>query len=185
MYDDDKNDAHTARATSAIIDAYLECLQARREYIQASHANLGDEVGGVLHQQLQYSVMSFYETLRYHLRTKSSVSDYWGDSPLWTETQYVTDEAGQVQFDANGRPVVEEVEVRGLKQLEQFYNATRESTQAVADAFGTREIAETTTEEIPAETLFRIARTLDEAAEKLGLLSDVKTPVAAPEEAEV
>ena len=183
-YNDEPN-PYSRIATKTVVEHHLKCLKARNDYIEAVNRDLGDSTIQMLHQELQNRVLAYFETLRYNLRTKASVEEYWNEKVLWTETVYKRDENGVPQVDEDGNAILEEKEYKGLKQLESFYDSRTTDTRTVANCFGEETVESSKPATIPVDTLFRIARLLDEATEKLGLLTEVKTPVARPEEAEV
>ena len=183
-YNDDPN-PHSQLATKRAVEAYLECLNARSDYIQASSANLGEGTKDLLHQELQNRVLAYFEAMRYNLKTKKSVEEYWDEKTLWTKPQYQYDDHGRVLVDEHGEPLIEEESIDGLKHLDNWFDMSKTETKQVENSFGSGTVVDASVQKIPIDALFNIARLLDEAAEKLGFLAEAKVPVAAPEEAEV
>jgi len=173
-----EQDDDGGRAARLILEQHEECLQARKEFLSAVGSDIGDDVQQILQIKLEGAVKSYYEALYYNLANNDAVEEYWEETTLWTDQQPKTTEDGEFILDSETNQVVyEQVEVQGLKQLQNMFGRTEMVQREISDNFGTRTVSEEQHKPLPVEVLFRVARTLDEAADELGLLTttDEKT----------
>jgi hypothetical protein len=173
-----EQDESGGRAARLILEQHEKCMQARQEYLSAIGSNVGDDVKQLLHQRLEAAVKSYYEALFYNLANNSAVEEYWEETTLWSEEQPAQTEDGKYVVDKEtGAVVYEEVEIEGLKKLKDMFGQTEVVQKEISDNFGTRTVSEEQHKPLPVKVLFRVARTLDEVADELGLLTttDEKT----------
>lgn len=165
-------------AARRILKEYENCLDARMEYLSTADSGVDDAIIDILHRRLNAAVKQYYEVLYYELSTKDSVEEYWENKTLWTDTRPKTDENGNMLLDnETNQLVIEKYEVQGLKQLEDMFDRTELVQKEVSDVFGTRNVTEKKHKPLPVPVLFRVARLLDQAADDLGLLAEIKSSV--------
>lgn len=103
-----------SQPTRIIHDAYEECVEARRTYIQATNTNGYVDLA---HTNLQSAVFEFFEAMGYLLRETKAAEPYWdgrvtddptdptaGKAYLWSEYRTSTIDTEGAEFDDDGTP---------------------------------------------------------------------------------
>lgn len=187
--------------TSAVERAYVQCLNARQQYIQVGSAATDEETMNELRATLHASVMAWYEALHPHMADRpGEVGDYWHEAPLWPKRpavevvptcpncdvgfpgdQYeigdVCVECGQTRLERGTIPKLGDDGQQlyewevGLKSLEEWFRKTETAKETTGTFRPTEQTVEMPRRLKPAH-LFRIARYLDKAAEEMDLLAD-------------
>lgn len=204
MTDDD----HTSRPGRAIEQAYLNCLEARLQWLRSQSAGMDPDQRETLHANLHTQVLAWFESLYKHLSSRDDLTKYWDDVRLWrrepvTNTGLQCPDCGAWQ-DPNNVPVggicttcnTEGVQRQqfhvhddgdpqykwqtGLKTLEDWQGRTTTITRKEGTFRPTTKTYDVP-ERLKPTILFRAARYLDESAAKIGLLEDVDKEVTRTE----
>lgn len=188
-----------------IHQAYYQSVEARRDFITVSLSPNGNQLLDRVHGHLNRSILQYLEIMKYELKTKDSVQEFWEGRPpnsrkqdldegiayLWTNTNYkpvangerleeLMDEAPphhrfhKVGVE-NSMVIIRITQgVYGLRHLDAQWNNRKVVNQKKVGLLGIRQETSEEPQRITPDVLMRAALALDQAADKLGLLADVK-----------
>jgi len=197
-----------ANGDAEVVETYRRCLNARRAYQRGCERSGGVE--DALQRELQYAVLDFWEVLHpqlskrsiavKHPQTDRHVADAWEDAPLYivghdeselaacpacgfqTGTEFAGQTCAkcgeaQLQQGASETPIWR----TGLKHLREWHTERTSQTTQVTGDLGDYEKTSEHGHIYDAETLFRVARYLDQTASELGFITTAPMPEGDPQ----
>jgi hypothetical protein len=203
--------APVGQPEAALQTAYLNSLDARKRWIEAAAAGVQTSQREQLHAELHAKTLAWWDALRPFLEDRDDMERFWDRVELWPvgvksrrilycdacDTGFDPDESllevedgcpkcGQTkveetaipQRDENGQVIYEHQ--RGLKSLEEWIDKTVVVEREVG-TFRKKTVTEEQPQRLKPELLLRVGWLLDQAAEKLDLIADVKKEVPVTE----